>query len=80
MFIVLSLFLCMHVLGLASVCLSGSVGWTLPQLNSPGRYCTHLTHIHECHLTISSVIHRILFTGTLLIPGMLYALYILNVS
>ncbi len=68
---------CSSVNGLASVCLSEGVGWTLPQLNSPGRYCINLAHILvQCHLTISSVIHRLLFTETLLIPGMFYALYI----
>ncbi len=73
----MSLYFCslvvpLHVLGLASVCFSEGVGWTLPQLNSPRRYCINLAHILvQCHLTISSVVHRLLFTGTLLIPGML---------
>ncbi len=67
---VLSLFFC--ACSIANVSLSGSVGGTLPQLNSRGRYCISLVHILvQRHLTISSVVHRLLFTGTMLIPAML---------
>ena len=58
----------------SSVCLSEGVGWTLPQLNSCGGYYINLAHILvHCHLTISCLIHRILFViRTLLVSEMLY--------